>query len=183
MTAAQTELLTIEQYQRRPDNDRREELVRGKVVASNVPAPRRGRVCLRIGMLIELFAEQHGLGQAISNDSGVVTHRDPDTLRGADVAFYSYDRLPRGPLPRGYLHVAPNVVFEVLSPDDRHSPILEKAAEYLDAGASTVCVADPDRRTVTAYQSGIPERVLTGDDPLCLDELPGFSLPITRLFE
>ena len=62
------------------------------------------------------FCDEHNLGHVVSNDSGVVTERDPDTVRGADVAFYSYGRVPPGPFPRGYLAVAPELVFEVRSP-------------------------------------------------------------------
>ena len=39
------------------------------------------------------------LGRVLSNDSGVITERGPDTVRGADVCFYSFVRVPKGPLP------------------------------------------------------------------------------------
>ena len=34
--------------------------------------------------------DEHDLGHVLSNDSGVITERDPDTVRGADISFYSY---------------------------------------------------------------------------------------------
>jgi hypothetical protein len=58
--------------------------------------------------------DRHDTGRLVGNDSGVVTEHEPDTVRGADVAYYSYERIPRGPLPRGrYLTVMPELVFEV----------------------------------------------------------------------
>jgi hypothetical protein len=42
----------------------------------------------------------------LSNDTGVVTERGPDTVRGADISFYSYARVPKGPLPDRYLGLA-----------------------------------------------------------------------------
>src|SRR3954454_11353921 len=135
-------LLTAEEYLELPDNGRPTELVRGRLIDVNVPTPRHGEICLKVGRLLGNFVEEHGLGRVVSNDSGVLTQRDPDTLRGADVAFYSYTRVPRGPLPRGYLPVPPEVVFEVRSPTDRWPPILAKVAEYLAAGVAFVVVLD-----------------------------------------
>ena len=85
----------------------------------NMPRPRHGQICARIVYLLERFQEDHPLGHVVSNDCGVVTEHNPDTVRGADVAFYSYGRVPPGPLPRGYLTVVPELVFEVRSPTDR----------------------------------------------------------------
>ena len=80
-------LLTAEEYARLPDNGRPTELVRGRVIEMNPPAPRHGQVCFRVGRIVAEFAEAHGIGQIICNDSGVITERDPDTVRGADVVF------------------------------------------------------------------------------------------------
>src|SRR5207249_472230 len=113
---AAEKLLTAEEYLRLPDNGQPTELVRGKVVSVNVPTPRHGQICGQVAYLLRRFLEDHDVGHVVCNDSGVLTERDPDTLRGADVAYYSYQRVPRGPLPAGYLPVAPEVVFEVRSP-------------------------------------------------------------------
>jgi hypothetical protein len=45
------------------------------------------------------------LGHVLSNDSGVVTERDPDTVRDADVCYYPYTKVPPGPLGNDYLDV------------------------------------------------------------------------------
>jgi Uma2 family endonuclease len=119
----------------------------------------------------------------VSNDSGVVTARDPDTVRGADVGFYSYKQFPKGPLPEGYLPVAPEVVFEVRSPGDRWRDILAKVAEYLAAGVLRVCVLDQQTETITVYSSDEPEVRLTRDQELVLPELlPGFAVRVSRFF-
>src|SRR5262249_28420667 len=120
----------------------------------------------------------------VGNDSGVITERDPDTVRGADVAFYSYQRVPPGPLPRRYLAVVPELVFEVRSPSDRWSHILEKVVEYLQAGVTLVCVLDEVTETARVYRADQPEQVFTADQDLTLPEvLPDFRLPVRRFFE
>lgn len=135
-------LLTAEQFAGRPDPGHPEELVRGRIVPTPMPKPRHGHLCNRAGRLLGNYCEEHHLGWVFNNDTGVVTERGPDTVRGADVAFYSYARLPEGDLPDRYPDVAPDLVIEVLSPSDRWPKVLAKVAEYLDAGTAIVVVLD-----------------------------------------
>ncbi|MEX2561423.1 MAG: Uma2 family endonuclease [Pirellulales bacterium] len=177
-------LLTAEEYARLPDAGRPTELVRGKVVMMNAPGFDHCWICNRIGQLLASFVYLHRLGHVLNNDSGVVTQRSPDTVRGADVAFYSYQRVPKGPRPKVYPGIAPELVFEVLSPDDRPRKVVEKVAEYLHAGVLCVCVVDPKRRTVVTHHPDGPERTLTADENLEFPAvLPGFSCPARHLFE
>jgi Uma2 family endonuclease len=184
MSTATTPLLTAEEYLRLPDNGRPTELVRGRVVEMNVPTPRHGEICVQISYLLRRFLEDHPLGRVVSNDSGVRTERDPDTVRGADVAFFSYSRIPPGPLPQGYLDVVPELIFEVRSPTDRWADVLAKVAEYLRAGVSLVCVLDERTATVTTYLIDRPQRIFTAEEELDLSEvLPGFRVAVARFFE
>jgi len=150
----------------------------------NVPGARHGSVALRFGHELLNYLDKHDLGRAMSNDTGIVTHRDPDSVRGADVSYYSYHRLPKdAEVPEGYPDVAPEIVIEVLSPDDRPKDVLAKLAEYLQVGVLVVCVVDPQRRCVTLYYPDRPEETLAEDAELSFAEiLPGFSLPVGRLF-
>ncbi len=91
--------MTIEEFVRRIDPVEPEELVRGRVVRMNPPKPYHGWVCLKVGRTLGQHVDEHDLGYVLSNDSGVITERDPDTLRGADIAFYSYAKVPKGSLP------------------------------------------------------------------------------------
>src|SRR5262245_47494880 len=126
-------LLTAEEYARLPDNGQPTELVRGRVVALNVPWPRHGQICTKVIMLLGGFVEQQQLGHLVSNDGGVVTERDPDTVRGPDVAFYGFDQVPPGPFPPGYLPVVPRLALEVRSASDRWAKVMLKVGEYLSA--------------------------------------------------
>src|ERR1017187_7177881 len=100
----------------------------------SVPDRRHGYVCGRADRILGNFVDGHDLGRVMSNDSGVIIDRDPDTVRGADVAYYSYARLPKGPLPPGLGTELPELVVEVRSANDRWPEILEKVSEYLNAG-------------------------------------------------
>src|SRR5262249_37678465 len=121
----------------------------------------------------------------VLNDAGVITERTPDTVRGADFAFYSYAQVPRGAFPkRGYLNVPPDLVVEVRSPDDRWKNILAKVSEYLNIGVHLVCVLDPEPLTATFYEADKPEVTLPADQDLAFpDVLPGLTVTVQRFFE
>jgi len=177
-------LLTADEYRTLPDNGQPTELIRGRIVPMNVPYPRHGQICAAIVYLLLRYMEADDRGHVVSNDAGVVTERNPDTVRGADVAFYSYARVPKGPFPKGYLSVAPEVAFEVLSPFDRWPPVLAKVAEYLEAGVVVVCVLDEQTQTLTIHRNDQPPQVLTGDQEFALPELlGGFRVAVRRFFE
>lgn len=180
-----TTLITAEEYAKMPDTGRPMELVRGRIVEMNVPIPKHGYVCCNISGILWNFVRDNDLGRVFSNDSGVLTERNPDTVRGPDVWFVSYQKLPKGPLPDTYLDVVPDLAVEVLSPDDRWSKVLAKVAEYLNVGVPVVCVLDPDNQMAQLFYRDEPtSRTLSAEDDLTFPEvLPGFSEGVGSLFE
>jgi Uma2 family endonuclease len=181
--ATDEKLLTADEFWALPESRRPMELVRGRIESMNVPGPRHGQMCGRAVQIFMNFVDENQLGHVLCNDSGVITEHDPDTVRGTDVCFYSFSRLPKGPLPAKYVGVVPELVVEVRSPDDRWKRILKKVSEYLEAGVTTVCVLDPKSETAHVY-SDDDEQKLNADDTLTFpDILPGFSVPVRRFFE
>ena len=178
-------LMTAEQYAALPDpHGYPTELVKGNLVTMAPPRPRHGQVCARVAYLLQRYLEDHDAGQVLTNDSGVVTEHNPDTVRGADIAFYRYERVPKGPMPGGLLAVAPDLVFEVLSPTDRWSEVQVKVAEYLDVGVRSVCVVDDDTRSVHVFRPDQPMRVFKAGDELALPEILGdFRVKVERFFD
>ena len=177
-------LMTAEEFGQRPDPGHPEELVQGRIVSMPPPDRRHGSVCLKAGRILGNFVEEHDLGHAMSNDSGVITERDPDTVRGADVAYYSYARLPKGPLPTGYGPEVPELVVEVVSASDRWRDIHEKVAEYLRAGVLVVVVLDPTPQTAHVFGADDAPRALGPEDELILPGiLEGFRVRVGRFFE
>jgi Uma2 family endonuclease len=175
--------MTAEEFGRRPDLGYPEELVRGRIGPMSVPDRRHGQICNKTGRILGNFADEHDLGHVLSNDSGVVTERSPDTVRGADVAFYSYQRLPRGPLPKTYGTEVPELIVEVRSRNDRWPKLLAKVAEYLDAGVSVVVVLD-DEETRAHLITPDSNQILDADSVLTFpDILPGVSCAVRRFFE
>ena len=183
MSTATQLLYTAEEFARRPDPGYPEELVRGKVVAMPPPKARHGFTCAEIVFFLRLYLSDHDLGRVFANDSGVITERGPDSVRGPDVAYYSYAKLPKGPLPEGYPDVPPDLIFEVRSPSDRWPRVYVKIAEYLDAEVSVVGVLDPEGRTLVLFDGDAPVRILNETDELTLPTLlPDFSVTVGKFF-
>jgi Uma2 family endonuclease len=180
-----TALMTAEEYMALPDSfDGPTELVKGILVKMPPPRPRHGQICARFVYLLQRFLEDHDIGHVLSNDSSTVTERGPDTVRGPDVSYYSFERVPKGPLPAGLLDVSPDVVIEVLSPSDRWSEVQVKVAEYLDAGVRAVCIADDDTRSIHVFCPDSPMHVYKSDDDFTLPEiLRDFRVKVQRFFE
>jgi Uma2 family endonuclease len=177
-------LITAEQYALMPDNGQPTELVRGRIVTMNMPYPRHGYFCGRISRLLGNYVERNDLGRIMTNDSGIVTERGPDSVRGADVAFFSYTRLPKGPLPKGYFPVVPELIIEILSPSDCWKEVLHKVGEYLAAGVNVVGVLDPDRETLRFSRGDQPPEELTGDEEFTLPDILGdFRVRVREFLE
>ena len=177
-------LLSADEFGRMPDPGHPQELVRGVIVNMPPPRSRHGQICVNIVFQLRTFLEGKQLGHVVANDTGVITERDPDTVRGMDVAFFSFAKVPPGPLPNNYFEIAPDAVFEVRSPSDRWTEIHRKVSEYLTLGAQAVYVLDPDTTTVRCYFPDRPDEVLNSTDELVgIGSLSGFRLPVAKLFE
>lgn len=178
-----SQLLTVKEFMALPEppDGSLQELVRGRVVIMPSPKGRHGFVCLAIGTELRNFVRPRALGFVASNDSGTILERNPDTVRGPDVAFYSIRRVPE--LPDGYFEVPPDIAVEVLSPDDLTSKVQSKVKQYLRAGVPIVWVVDPEEQTVAIYTPNLPVRFLDVNDQLDGgDVLPGFQCPVINLF-
>ena len=160
------------------------ELIRGVVKEYPMPGSKHGKICMRIGALIYNHVEEQDLGHVMSNDTSVQTGADPDTVRGGDVCFLGYERLPRGEVPDGILPISPDLVVEVRSPSDRWTEMFTKVVEYLKAGVRVVVVLDPKSATASVYRDDEFQQIFHNGDSLTLpDVLPGFSVAVSRLFE
>lgn len=116
-----------------------------------------------------------------TNDTGFISERGPDTVRGPDISFWSKERLPE--VPEGYIEIAPDLTVEVVSPSDHFSRINRKLREYLDKGVRLIWVVDPEDRTVTIYRPGTEAVILTESQALDGgDVLPGFTCLVRELF-
>ena len=176
-----SQLVTGEELYRMGDLGRTE-LVRGEIVHMSPTGFTHGRIENQIGRVLGNFVLKQALGDVVSGEVGIYTGRNPDTVRAADVAFVSTERMAQVK-SKSYLDVAPELVVEVLSPDDAWSSLMEKLDEYFASGVKMVWVADPRTRQIYVYHSMTSVERFTEQDTLTGgDVLPSFSVPVAELF-
>lgn len=161
--------------------DKRTELVRGKLVVREPAGARHGRVAMNLAIRLGTHVERTHTGQLFAAETGFTLFRAPDTVRAPDIAFIRRERLP-DPIPAGFPELAPDLVVEVLSPDDRPGEILAKVADWLEAGAQLVWVIDPERRLARIYRQDGTHASIAADDRLDGEEvLPGFACALASV--
>jgi Uma2 family endonuclease len=173
--------MTIEEFERLPDEAARLELVRGHVVREPPAGFEHGVIGVQIASLLNAFVRRQALGKVVGPDTVFVLFDDPPTVRAPDVAFVARDRLPAD--PRGFARLAPDLVVEIVSPSNTVSEIQGKVVDYLDAGTRLVWVVEPRGRTVTVYRSRDDIRILTSSQEIeGIEILPGFRIEVSEFF-
>ena len=167
----------------KPGVPERADLVRGLLVVHEPPGFRHGEITVRLTIALGTHVETRHLGRVVAGDAGFKLQSDPDTVRGADIAFVSWERMPQKS-PLGFPPLGPDLVVEVLSPGDRPGETLAKIADWLSAGTRLVWVIDPERRLARIYRQDGSESILGEADALeGEDILPGFGCKLGAVLE
>ena len=163
--------------------DKQFELVRGHLLVREPPGTRHGVIAAELLFRVSAFARRHALGVVCAQDTGFKIRSDPDTVRAPDLAFIARDCVPRIP-ERGYAELAPDMVTEVLSPDDTPGEVLAKVADWLDTGTRLVWVIDPRRFEARVYRGDGSLSIVDANGSLEGDVvLPGFTCTLREILE
>lgn len=175
--------VTAEDLLRLSGDGMRRELVRGEV-RSMMPAGNvHGRTAINVSTPLAQYVREHGLGTVYAAETGFKLSSNPDTVRAPDVAFVRRERVERIGEVEGYWPGAPDLVVEVVSPNDSYTGLEEKVADWLRAGTRMVVVVEPRGRTVSVRRSRTEIQVFTEADHLDGgDVVPGWSLPVAEAF-
>jgi Uma2 family endonuclease len=175
--------MTAEDFAALPES-RCAELVRGEVVQVSPANSRHGDIAGNLVILLKRFVREHGLG-AVLVEGGFIVARDPDTVRGPDVAFVRRARLQGERLPETFFPGPPDLAIEIVSPGDKAVEVQEKVSEYLAAGTEEVWVAYPKPQLVQVFTGPAPgaARVLAASDTLETPLLVGLALRVADIFE
>jgi Uma2 family endonuclease len=183
VTVATSLLTTADELLQMPDDGMRYELVRGELLVMTPAGARHGRLAVKVGGLLFEHERKTACGVAFGAETGFLISRDPDTVRAPDAAFVSRERFEAVGDTDKYWPGAPDFAAEVISPKDTFHEVQDKALEWLAAGTIIVLVLDPPKRTATVYRSGGDAHVYGDQDTLDLsDAVPGFTVPVARLF-
>ena len=177
------QLVSAEELERMGERDFGFELVRGELVPVTPAGREHGVLAGFLAFDLTAFVRPRHLGRVYPDGTGYKLSANPDTVRGPDVSFVSRERDAALKARRGFIPGAPDLAAEIRSPDDTVAQLEAKAVEYLDAGSRLVWLVYPHSRQAKVHQPGHAPVTLSADDTLDGgDVLPGFALPLSRLF-
>ena len=122
--------------------------------------------------------------QVLSGEAGIRLQREPDVTFGADVALISPEVMSQQTNESTIIEGIPQLIVEVASPSDTFETWWEKIKQYKKFGVPLTWIVNPYDRTVGIHRPGQPPVVLNETQELiCEPELPGFKVPVIRLFD
>jgi Uma2 family endonuclease len=157
------------------DEEGRFELHSGRPVRFGLAGEQHGLVCANVNGLLGMHAVAHG-GFGCCNYPLLLTGRDPDTVLGPDVLYFT-GRVRDKELNGMFWDRVPAVAVEVLNFDDTLAGMHWRVTQLLQLGVPHVWVIDPESRAVSTYTPDGSPRVLHDSD-----ELPLLNVPVRRAF-
>ncbi|MEO7650525.1 MAG: Uma2 family endonuclease [Bryobacteraceae bacterium] len=159
--AAKT-LVSMDEYLKTSFPDLDCEYVDGEIVERSVPAYSHGKLQKRFLIFLDALSKRWPLFPTVETRVRVSANR----VRLPDVSAYS----PHEPADSD-LSLAPHIVIEVLSPDDRMLDVLEKLSEYRAMGIPHIWAVDPLSQRLYEYSGSLNQ--------VHSFQLPEFEIEIT----
>ncbi len=164
--------------------DRKAEIIKGKVVHMSPTGGKPGRVGGKIYIRLDEYEEITGRGYAFPDNVGFIVDLPNRTSFSPDAAFHTGEQID-GDFVQG----APIFAVEVRSKNDygpqAERAIQEKIADYFQAGTLVVWDVDALRsKTITVYRAGAqgqPNIYHRGDEAEAEPALPGWKLPVADI--
>lgn len=158
----------------------RYELLHGVVIVSPIPAEGEADPNGELEYLLRKYREEHPQGAALDKTLPErYIHLDDGSRRRADRVIWT--GLGRRPNPKSDV---PSIAIEFVSEShrDRDRDYVSKRREYRNAGVVEYWVIDRFRYSMTVYLADGSELAVTADEVYSTPLLPGFELPLRRLF-
>jgi Uma2 family endonuclease len=181
MTQAVTHKLTLQEFLALPEGEPYYELIDGEAVPKVSPKRFHSKTCRSLIRLLEPYLEDRG-------ELGVewavtLTRQSKSWVPIPDLLYISNARLPLDEFEDGPCPVAPELVIEIISPDQTFGMMTEKAVDYLSAGVLRVWVVDPKAQSITIFMPEAVPITYKGDRILTDLLFPSLELTAQQVFQ
>lgn len=170
-------MITVDEFDQLEEEEFRYDLDEGALITMTRPRAMHARIERRLIVALQTYLDRNPVGEVFGAD--ILFVLGPTTKRAPDVSVIlrSFD-------PAREIQGAPELAIEILSPSNQGEAIRRKIAQYFAAQCRLVWVVDMEAHTVEVWTNPEdPNRILREGDALEAPELlPGFSLPVARLF-
>lgn len=174
-------LLSIDEFERLPEPEQGGgyELDEGEPVYVSPNSLEQFRIIFRLFSQLSEWAQTNNRGLVVADTWFELA---PGVIRAPHVAYVPRERIANLD-PKHALKAVPALAVEVLSTYNTAREMSRKIQQYRDAGVELIWVVDPEKCEVEVYSS-LPLRILRQGDSLSDDTiLPGFSVPLSVVFE
>lgn len=181
LKSASAGLMTAEELFRLPKGRHRYELLKGELLTMSPSGAEHGVLAVVLAGHLFNHLKSRKLGFLFGAETGFRLQRNPDTVLAPDVAFVRKERLEA--LPKKYLELAPDLVVEVVSPNERDAKVAKKAALWLQLGVRMVWLVKSKSQTIEVHRLN-DIRILKDQDVLRGDEIiPDFMITVADVFD
>ena len=156
----------------------------GEILVMTPAGINTSRMNMRIGRLLDEWAEQDGRGIAVDSNGGFTL---PDnSVRAADAAWLlksRWNELSQADQAR-FSPLCPDFVIELRSPSDNIADLEAKMKQWIANGAQVAWLIDPERKLVGIYRPG--EQSEIHHHPTSVQGsgvIAGFELVMARIWE
>jgi Uma2 family endonuclease len=179
--------MTVEEFLALPDDGVHRELIRGVVRENEMTYRNRFHASTetKIAQFLANWSDERPepRGEVVDGEAGFRLRGTKESLVGIDVAYVSPELLAATGPKQAIFDGPPVLAVEILSPSDQNDDVLEKIETYLDAGVAVVWEVEPRLRTVRVHRPGQDPVMFNASQELTAEpELPGFRVPVARLF-
>jgi Uma2 family endonuclease len=136
--------LTYEEWLALPEAEGVEEVVNGEIVKMPPNKVIHADIVENLADLLKSQVDRRTVQVRVST-FGLVIRRDPITTRVPDIAVFIRSNVVA---EEGYIHSAPELIVEVLSPANTRSERAQKLKDYESLGVPEVWVVSPEAQTV-----------------------------------
>ncbi len=173
--------LTLQEFLALPEGDITYELVDGEAKPKMSPKRFHSRLTLALSQLLAPWSQNRG---EVGIEWAVTLKRkNRDWVPVPDLLYVSYSRLPSNVIEDEAYPIPPELVIEIISPDQSFGAMSAKATDYLDAGVMRVWVVDARSKTVTIFYPDTRPQTKSGADSLEDSLLEGLQITPQQIFQ
>lgn len=183
--------VTYEQWLKMPRTTQPHEVINGEIIMSPAPSSMHQWCLTRLLMQLTRFVEDGNLGLVLPSPIDIVISKSPVLrTRQPDILFLNGEKTGvRGPneledMPS--IEVVPDLVVELLSPDEYRRALAGKLEDYAAFGVLEVWLVSRESETVELLSLQAVEYRRTAlfghGDTLTSPVLPGFKLEVKSIF-
>ena len=173
--------LTLEEFLALPEGDVNYEFVDGQALPK--PTPKYFHAAVHGALISLIHPWCKGKGRLCSEWVILLKRQGEDWAPVPDLTYISYERLPKSWKRNEACPAIPELVIEIISPDQTMKEFEDKTKDYSAAGVSRVWIVDPEAISIRVFFPDGSIQIYKDTTPILDTLVPGLELTTIQVFE